>query len=396
MIHIQTNNVKRWAPGHEPKHWDAPPVEKRIRYYCNFSRRNSTAWISTREGLVFEAESLRLPSEPRGLIILIDYAIMPNAASQIEEHMNSGGDRHSRELKCLKEDFQCIAERDPLPPAMRRKSRHAMMHVVPEEEIRKNGGVVYVERLDVTVSLTKPKYDDHLHPYSVQGMAARELTRSINAINSQQPMPLMQSDFIYTLSIVDNSDTIGPRYISTPTGIVKITPRKDLQTQSGFYVGYRDPDDGPHTVPEVKIHVSEDGKDIPWFVLHETPEEAKLYRSEDAAIQARTKIRELEVRETESLNRLKESENKLSAAELARDKAVRDAEALTMSIQAERERHKNQLEEMARQMQLSRAKAHAEIQSLRRKNTSELFKTTPSILSGLMSLALLLIKIAKP
>lgn len=395
MIHIQSSNVKRWAPGSEARHWAAPAVEKRIRYFCNFSRRNSSAWISTREGLVFEAESIHLPSEPRGVIVLVDYTFMPKAASQIEDHLASGS-KYSNELKCLEEDFRCAAERGELTQLLRRRSQHGMLHVVSEEEIRKNGGLVYVERLDITVSLNKPEYDDHLHPYSVQGTAARELSRSLVTANALHPTPLLESDFIYTLSIVDNSDTIGPRYISSPNGIIKITPRKDPRTQSGFYVGYRDPDDGPHTVPQVKLHVSQDGKDIPWFVLHETPEEAVLHRHEDTVLQARTKIRELEVRETENETRLRESENKLLAAELTRDKAIRDAETLKMSLDVERERHKNQIEEMTRQMQLNRAKAQAEIQSLRRKNTAEVFKTAPSIVSGIVSLALLAIKIAKP
>lgn len=394
MIHISATSVQNWTPESYFAGNRNPCVDKRVTYYGNF-RHGQDVWISTREGLVCKIQNSYSPSFPSGLIVLVNWGFNSDTRRSTQSFLQTDLAAKSVEAGHILKSLENPSYELLQALQFNNRSQHGLFYLVSEKQIVNHGGSVYVDRLDVTVSFTQPTQENHMHPYSVAGMSAREGLRIIESASKVANRDYTESDFIYALSIVDNADTIGPRYISSPTGVIKITPRKDPSLESGFYLAFRNEAEGPHTKPGLEVIISKDGKDIPWFTLHETPEQAILHRHEDSANALRIKIKEFEIKQTDIESRYKESQNKLQQAELANEKLARELQALMQSTKLEQQRHENEMEEMLRQIEVHRQKSILEMESMRRKNTSEIIKAFPSLLVGVIGLISLIVKLKK-
>lgn len=385
-------------------------MKKSIRYYCNTSAKfGKELWITTREGFSFCAETINFANPTQavvkpGLLVVVTYELEGTVRRNLVEQFDADHLRYSPELARIKAQMELNLEL-PFGSVSGQATKHySLLYVVPEDRLRVEGGSVYISQLDVVVSAQRPTRWDQLHPYHVMGGAADETLRLTRLAAVATDQKLAESDFIYTLSIVDNGDgdVIGPRYIDSGDGIIKITPRIDASKVSGIYASFRNPQDQPSSEAKLRLMHSKEGLDIPWLTLHKTPTEAVEHRRNDEQTQARLRLVELETKETESKTRLEAANTSLQRAQQDNLNLNRTIELeqqklthLERTLQADRERWVNQQRELEQQLEANARKHQQELNLTRLKNTGEVLKSGTAIAQGLIGIVLLVMKTIK-
>lgn len=250
-------------------------------------------------------------------------------------------------------------------------------------------GVVYLEDHDVVVlyGLNRSDMESIQHPYSKAGY----MVRSFSQI-SENNDKLRKGDFTLNIRIVDNTDSFGSRWILMEETPFCIVAGRDPEYTDGVYVTYSKNlmnGTGPQKLLTDRFDFEDCEKKLPY----------KLYRSQQEALAAR---RSLEVEEAKL--KIKELETKCQQAENNARKAVQDREnaekeAALKQKQAEREeqlrqtQHEQTMERIRREREKIReehelwAKKHyGEMLSTDRKNTLEVIKCVPMILSGALAI----------
>jgi hypothetical protein len=410
MIHLAEVELSDWHNESHRRLLGHAPMKKTIRYYCNTSAKfGKELWITTREGFSFCAESINfatpsLAAVKPGLLVVVTYELEGGVRRNLVEQFDEDHLQYSPELAHIKAQMELNLELPFGSLSGQATKFYNLLYVVPEDRLRVEGGHVYINQLDVVVSAQRPTRWDQLHPHHVMGGAADETLRltQLGAALTQQS--LAESDFIYTLSIVDNGDgdVIGSRYIDSGDGIIKITPRVDATKVSGIYASFRNPKDQPASEAKLKLMHSKDGLDIPWLTMHKTPTEAVEHRRNDEKTQARLRLAELEVKEVESKTRLEVASTALQRAQQDNQNLLRTIDleqqkftTLELSLKADREKWANQQKELEQQLEANARKYKQELNLVRLKNTGEVLKSGTVIAQGLIGIALLLMKTMK-
>ena len=273
---------------------------------------------------------------------------------------------------------------------------------IPLEILERKGGTAYYADLDIVVSVN-PVDSMPYHPESTAKATEECITDDIN--NSYTAATL-------SIKVVDRSGKHEAFYANIG-GAVHIVPIvADTRLDEGVYVYRSRVADGdvcatPEAVrSDIEAHSPVDGTMQPY--LYETYKDAitkgdpfKYREMDNEAILADIKNRELEVKarkvELDMLIEEEKSKNVLEADALKReriefeDKMAR--EKLKLEKQAERMKMEQQELEHTQKVKSIMVKDEYEERSYRRKDSSEILKYAPVVLTGLMGIAALVGKV---
>lgn len=239
--------------------------------------------------------------------------------------------------------------------------------------LEENDGIVYLEDHDIVVIYGHTLKDARQirHPYSLEGYTVR----SYGKINETNPH-LRKGDFTFNIRIIDNGDEFGARWILIDDVPFCIVPCKDDDLTNGIYITYSKntlKGNGPQQLITDRFDFSAGGN-LPYYKLYESQQEALLARRSVQVEEASARIRELE-------SKAQTAENSLRKAQQERENIEREAEL-------KREMHEQTLQKLRRENEKLRTEHQHYMQrqvgetlATSRKNTTELIKCVPAILS---------------
>lgn len=240
-------------------------------------------------------------------------------------------------------------------------------------ELLVNEGIVYLEEHDIVVmyGLTNKEMENIYHPYSLAGYASQ----SVKKIRESNPY-IRKGDFTFNIRIVDNHDQFGSKWILIDDAPFCIVACKDLQVTDGIYVTYSKNmlnGEGPQKLLTDRFDFT-DGANLPYYKLYESQQEALLGRRSAQVEEAQARIRELEAKTTAA-------ENSLRKAQAERENAEREAQYRQARHEQDMEKLRRENEKLQKDHDLYLQKQVAEMLAASRKNTAELIKCVPVVLS---------------
>jgi hypothetical protein len=256
---------------------------------------------------------------------------------------------------------------------------------VPLHDIQQCGGVIYFEQGDVVIS-TFPTDETPPHPESIVG-------RELAAIRDQGT-----GDGILNLmvEIVDNKGWIGEKYANIFGKAYKVVPIKDSRRSDGVYLtGNRSMCDTARLVRDTvsvwnynTCTPNYKGDDAAPIKLYASPEDALTLGNAQSILdeQLKQKAFDLEVLKG------KLEEDKL-AIKREHEEWKYEADKRSKELDQQHAEHKQRLEKfnleretLAKEVERAR-KDHYDSRSHGRKDTSEVLKFLPIILSGIAAVA---------
>jgi hypothetical protein len=233
-------------------------------------------------------------------------------------------------------------------------------------QLQENDCVVYLEEHDVVVmyGLSESDMNRIHHPYSKAG----HTQASYRTVTADNPY-LKRGDFTLNIRIVDNNDEFGSKWILMDDTPFCIVACQDPDVADGIYVTYsKNLLNGQGPKQLLSDRYSFGDKKLPY----------KLYASQQEALQHRGSI---QIQELETKARA--AENSLLKVQQERDNMERDAELRLSRHSQELEKLQREREKLLKEHELYLEKQAAEIMSVRRKNTIEVIKCVPVVLSAI-------------
>lgn len=199
-------------------HNSVPPYKVEYAYYNGLS---TPVTLGTRSGVKFvlPAHSSRFG---RQVTVRVFVTITPGVIIDADRLLDDLDDNSPVDLKLI---------RDALDNGHRQNlfnhQEYVLDYHVSKKELEGRGGSLYLNQLDLAVSLLRPELAP-AHPYSEKGymQALVESNPDVNTIGS----------FGYALRIVDNSGTFGDRFININKEVFKIPATRDAVLRDGVYL----------------------------------------------------------------------------------------------------------------------------------------------------------------
>lgn len=238
-----------------------------------------------------------------------------------------------------------------------------------------NDGVVYLEDHDLLVmyGLNEGDMSRIHHPYSIPGYAQQ----SFQQISMNNPH-IRRGDFTFNIRIVDNHHTFGNRWLLIGDEAFCVVAVQDKQVTDGIYVTYSRNligGTGPQKLLTDRIDFKDSGN-LPHYKLYESQQEALLASRGTQETEAKAKIQELE-------SKAAAAENGWKKAQQERDNIERDALHRRQKHEQEMEKLRREQERMQKEHELYLQKQIGESVSVSRKNTMELIKYVPVVISAI-------------
>lgn len=202
-------------------------------------------------------------------------------------------------------------------------------YVVTEEEINQDPNGVYIEELDIVVSMNN-SFPETLHPYCEAAKRGKAILKDNEAAQKKnEPQPLR-----YTVVIVDNDAKYNTRFIKIGSHVYEVPRVKDPKRENGVYVSGQDRVGGinPTNLCRRFYTMAEADSKLP---LYCTAEEA------DSAHENTVKLKELELQQKTlqlKYDQLKHANEELL---LKSEDLTRRAELDGMKLDVEHERIKD-------------------------------------------------------
>ena len=237
----------------------------------------------------------------------------------------------------------------------------SLVYDIPYESMTKYSETVYIPDIDILIH-TGDRNTIPRHPYSLQSKMNQFIDTSVPELEN--------ATFRFALDIIDNDDTLTPKYINITNTVVKIIPRKDIKLLSGIYV----------------LNTS-NSEEVDYYPL-ELMSELGLYNTKEDAISQGN----IELVNKINLKKL-ETELESTKMEYANSKIKREAELAevthdsNMQIQAAKEK------QLKAEQDLAEIKQKYEYNNYVRKEANESNKTLPTIILGVIGVTLGLAKL---
>ena len=344
-----------------------------VKFYVN--RLPNDVYIQDRSGLItrlqvrndsvaFAADSLFICEQLQCVPEVIDnYVTQARQTSDaMRQHMH----------KVVLKNWAAV------PPVRARYSVEALCSL-SLSVLQENDGVVYLEEHDLVVmyGLSQSEMSKINHPYSKTGYAKSSYDQVKEGNNY-----LRKGDFTFNIRIVDNANVFGSRWILINEETFCIVAGKDHRSTDGIYITYSKNllgDDGPQRMMTTRYDFN-DGGNLPYYKLYESQQEALLDRRSNQVTEAQVKIHELE--------------SKASAAENALRKVQQERENIEREALHRRHRHEQEMEKlrkdhekMQNEHELYLRKQIGETLSVSRKNTMEVIKYVPAVITAIACLS---------
>lgn len=249
--------------------------------------------------------------------------------------------------------------------------------------LNENEGVIYLEDHDVVVmaGLSPSQMEKIHHPYSVAGYTYSSF-QQIKKINPY----IRKGDFTFNVRIVDNFDQFGSRWILVDDKPFCVVACKDEEVTDGIYITYSENKLNGHGPQNLLVDRFEykDSENLPFYKMYESRQEALLARRSIQIDEANAKIRELEAKAAATDNAFRKAAHE-------REQLEREAVMRKEKYDQDMEKFKRDREKLENEHTLFMQKQIAEAISMKRKNTTELIKCVPAILST-VAVAMTLLK----
>lgn len=345
------------------------PLECNISYYNHLS---AAVYVVGRDGVPFELP----PSGQRQncLIIQVQYRIAHGTKVDPNNvfHTHANGTAQNEALRRAIENLESNGRTGTTRTL-------TVTYTYSRERLVSNGGMIYVTDLDLVLSVHNHPLDTWkaLHPYSTASTRFQllEADVDVNTVDS----------FGYSLRIVSNDGSVGDKYINIAGKLYRIPSVKCQSLQDGIHLCSSGAITNATrlTYPETHHYTLDEGKEQ--LLIFDTPDEA-------ASLGDTVKQRDQEINDLKHRQKILEQEH---AQELATEKYKLEERKRELEREhMEREENFRQLEH-ERQLRSIRDKEYFESRSAIRKDSSELVKFMPTILTAVIGLATLLVKTSR-
>lgn len=349
--------------------------------------------VALRNGLVYTVQPKVPPhGSSAGVVIHLSIDVDRNyvkidSKSQLNDPINEDQKLLKASLKSAKRGNVSIDEK-------------IVEYFISRDTIDTEGGLVYLPEVDVQLSTysatTTPE-----HPFSFSGYETHAIVDN-DFLGSQQLTGL-------AFKFVDNAGKYGVRFINLNRSVYQLTPVTDLNLNDGLYVTTNGLCSGSRRRPTTKTQFYDLAKiDDSFGKLYKTAEEARIDGDPDIISKREHERNESELR-TETL-RLKslQLENERELATLKRQADLSKIEIARIQSDADRvklesEQREQQFKAMERDFEHRRKMMETELQFRKmdrsdfyderasaRKDSSDIVKMLPIIITGVVSLIALI------
>lgn len=360
------SRVRVCVPKQTPTVSRFPSIPARVTFVTSFRYFGyGRLWIGERDGWFYEMEAEHSQGVDAGIYCHKSLEVATNVKIDISGksvELNPQGAEKMRSLRTAAGSL----------------SRELFMEViVTEDEIDRQGGILYIPSLDIIVSRVCPQKNNIHHPYSSLGQLQPGDTLDVEGDRATR----------IRVKLVDNSRVIGNKWFKLGALAQQLEPEINPHLKDGLYVSTNDPNTEGWEHKYFPLPEVLDGK-CP-IKLHDSRSEAL---SEDTNKELELEIARLK-REGER-GKQEHEINKISK------QTTSEAEKMLLELlrvsEENRERdRKYRLETELREAELIRKQREAEHKEFlearaeRRKNFTDFIKMVPAIISlGVALLAL--------
>jgi hypothetical protein len=366
FVPIVTGEVNRHIPGTESPTKYRTPLEIRTTP-INFTNVDLT--LGYRNGAKFVLPK-QYDAEKYGLIIRTDVLITSLVEIHAEYALSVPDEHSSAELMLIKDAIRNIDQSNPYRRGNFGGLNLSFDYQISIEQIKDHGGVIYLEEVDLVVSLLSQEKTP-AHPYSKEGIH-QTACGGLDAFGGGQ--------FGYAIEIVDTLGKIGDRYLNIGGRIHRIPTQVNPTRLDGIYIRWNQWVENEYAL--AKEHSER-------YDPEEADERFQLYRGYAEAVRAGD-------RETVRKEELAELEHETAKMKHAHsiEKAQYETKNLEMEQRIKELLHQMEMREKDRAEKLSQLKHEHEVaqgrirdyyesRSLDRKDSSEVIKILPTLAVGL-------------
>lgn len=339
------------------------PLEYKISYLNNLPM---DVVIGYRSGLKFKLPAQRNMFSNL-LIIRVEVIIRDRNKTEIQSVLSALDNEITPELKAFRDAYSLQIQHNNAYGTI----TLIVDYTVDIIKLKRLGGTVYFQELDIVVSINDIM-SCQPHPESKEG-------RDLQLLNAED----VSGDFIYKITLVDNLNKYGPRYISICNKIYRINTCQDSGKRDGIYIT-------TNKAVGVDTIENDDDKAVNYFPIDS--EELEIFKSYEEALtlgdsltNRKQKLVEMELLTLEQKRELQDlkHQNELLLIEKNKEKLI---------LEEERERHKYILEQMQRENEArieserAKQKDYYENRSYNRKEQSEILKWAPTIIASVAAI----------
>lgn len=327
---------------------------------CYYNHLNRDLTVTLRNGVPF-----KLPAgdgRKNCVEILVSYDIAPNVVVDAKStfHHNPGQSAESKALMAALENCEKSGR-------FNRRS-FTLRYSVTAEQVEKNSGTIYIAELDLVLCVS----DDErkaIHPYSPSSSRYRLIEAEVN-VNTRER-------FGYSVYLVSNNGAIGDKYINVGGKAYRIPSIENKSLRDGVYVCSSGSVEarGNDPVPVEEFYPFPDA--IEHLRLYDDPETAMRLGDELETRERELKALALKLKETEHDHKMERLQHEY---DLAAKKQELESARMELDDYYAREEHE-------RRMRAMRDKEYHESRSSARKDSSEMLKMIPIIITGAVAIA---------
>lgn len=338
------------------------PLERNVSFYNNLF---DDVVIVGRDGLPFKLP----PSGKRDNLfqIRVTYRIHASVIMDPKGVFHNYG-ANTAEGKALAAAVKNIEE----SPVSGNKT-FSLDYTIRRDDIVSQGGVLYLADLDIVVSVHKDEWKA-LHPYSDASTRYQLIEAESNVNNSER--------FGYSVYIVSNNGSVNSKYINLGGSVYRVPSITNQSLRDGVYVCSSGPVQNSAKDPiPMSLHYTFDEA---WenLRLFDTPEEAE--KLGDILVEREKELKELQLQYKEL-----EHMQKMDKLQFEQDMEEKRREYERLSMERQREEAHVEHE---RTMRAMRDKEYYDTRSAARKDSSEVVKYIPVILTSMFAIAAFMMK----
>jgi hypothetical protein len=343
---------------------DTSPLKRTVAYYNHLS---VPVTVVGRDGLAFKIP----PSTKRHntFVIRVTYTVDIHSVTIDPNHVYYHHGSDTPEGKALKAALEAIDGKQTFGKPI----SFSLDYTVSRDDVVSEDGNLYLSDLDIVISVLNNNAPVvHPYSYSLNRFKLMEAETEVNHKNR----------FGYSIYIVSNHGMVNDKYINIGGTVYRVPAIEDKTLRDGVYLC----SDAP-----VKNKASNPMPQYVEYTFEEAKEKLKLYDSAEEADKLGDQLaeREKEIKELQVKYRELEHDLKIERMEFEREieEKKREYEKLAMDRQESQARI-----DYERNIRAMRDKEFYESRSLARKDSSEIVKFVPTIVTGTIALAVLLFK----
>lgn len=366
FVPIISGEVSRYLPGNESPQRHRSPLEIRSTP-INYTNLDLT--LGYRNGAKFVLPK-QYDAEKYGLVIRTEILITSLVEIHADYALSVPDEHSSAELMLIKEAIRNIDQSNPYRRGNFGGLNLSVDYEISIEQLKEHGGVVYLEEIDLVVSLLNQEKTP-AHPYSKEGLI-QTACGGVDAYGDGQ--------FGYGVEIIDTLGKIGDRYLNIGGRIHRIPVQINPTRQDGIYIRWNQWVENEYAMP--REHSER-------YDPEEAEKQFQLYRTYVDALRAgdREQARKEELAELEH-------ETALIKQQFQKEKVQYETKQLEMEERIKTLLHQMDMREKERAEQLSKIQHEHEIErgkirdyyesrSLDRKDSSEVIKILPTLAVGI-------------